>query len=156
MTSDELWRQVGAQLREVRLRKGYETPAEFYARFREPAAGTIATIEAGHAATLSPVETYCRVLGVSLPVVLRRALGDGPALDADALRIAEAYQVSRNTELRGALWALAMVLEQEPRLPPPSPSPSPAAPLDGQGAGRDSSGSARIGRAPRRRGQKRT
>jgi hypothetical protein len=125
VTSEDLWRAVGAQLRDIRVRKGFATPAEFYGRFREPAANTITTIEAGKTATLAPVETYCRVLGVSLPDVLRQALGK-ESLAADAVRVARAYQHCPNEGLRHAAWALALVMEREPAPTTPVPPPSDA------------------------------
>lgn len=151
MTSEQLWRAVGAQLRDIRLRKGFATPAEFYGRFREPAANTITAIESGNAATLSPVETYCRVLGVFFPDVLRQVLGKDQ-LGADAVRVAHAYQACRNEALRQAAWALALVLEREGDQPPQIPGlpPSDGAPRDAPGSGSGTGGPAQKPRAPRR------
>ena len=113
VTNDELWQAVGAHLRSIRLRQGFEKPYHLYQERREPAVNTITAIEDGHAATVDAIQTYCRVLGVQLPDVLRQVLGGPAALGADAVAVGRAFETTTNADLRTTLREVAKVAAQQ-------------------------------------------
>ena len=147
MTSAELWQAVGEQLRGIRLRQGYAKPYTLYQAHRSvaPAIGTIDAIEQGQSVTTESLDAYCAVLHVSLPDVLQQALGPAVGLDADALMVARAYQLTAHADLRGALRKLAEVALPPGAAPVPSTAGSGGPP---QAAG-DTKRSARTHRARR-------
>lgn len=116
VASSEVWIDVGAQLRAIRERAGYASPYELYRACGKPAQRTIEEIEAGKVKTLKTIDDYCEVLRVELPDVLRAVLAPVAPVDADALRIARAYQDAghspRASTLRGAMQEMAGLLEQ--------------------------------------------
>ena len=131
VTTETFWKQVGLELERIRLRQDYPSTYALYTRHRDkaPAYNTLNDIEAGRPGYVDSINSYAAVLGVKLVDVFRHILGDGPAeLDADAVRVALAFQNCANPTLRAGLLAMAEVLERA-GTSAPVPQPPPAAPI---------------------------
>lgn len=74
MTSDDMWRVVGRELREVRERQPGETTVAFFAHRAGVDVNTIKAIERGNPGTRTKLEAYAGALGLSIVDVLSATL----------------------------------------------------------------------------------
>lgn len=122
----ELWRAVGRQLAEIRLRNRYDSTLGFATEVHgAPAKNTIDKIERGDPGTLDTLEDYCKALGTSLVSVLKAVLDeaeDGPTLSADSLWVARMYQEGPDADLRAGMLGSA---KAQSRLLAAAPAASP-------------------------------
>lgn len=108
----ELWRAVGRQLAEIRLRNRYDSTLGFATDVHgAPAKNTIDKIERGDPGTLDTLEEYCKALGTNLVSVLRavldESLDEGATLSADSLWVARMYQEGPDADLRAGMLGAA-------------------------------------------------
>jgi hypothetical protein len=120
MGSDSgLWGDVGAQLTDIRGRRGYATTGDAFKACQKPSQKTMEEIEAGRIKTLKTLDDYCEVLGTNTIDVIRQVLAPAAPLDADAVRVALAYQAKsdnpRVTALQPAMWEMALTVEERLR-----------------------------------------
>lgn len=126
MTSPELWRAVGRELRDVRERQGKKW--NHIARETRPRldAKTQQDIERGAPGTLDTLERYAQALGLSIVDVLSgvlKAAEQRPTPEAAAvLRCFEQLDVENR---RLVLWTAQRLLEQQPE-PDGATGPRPA------------------------------
>jgi transcriptional regulator with XRE-family HTH domain len=127
MAGSGLWADVGAQLAEIRARRGYKDTNAVFKACGKPAHKTMLELEKGRVKTLSTLDEYCEVLGTSTADVLRAVLAPQAALDADAIRVAWLYQVKsvqlRVRDLQRAMRLHADLIEEALRLEPPGREP---------------------------------
>jgi hypothetical protein len=158
MQAVDFWKSVGLELERIRLRQGYPSTYALYTRHRDtkpeaPSYNTLNDIEAGRPGYVDSVVAYCDVLGVSMTDLFRHTLGAGPALDADGVRIALAFQDDRtDPALRAGMMAMVRLLEQQATAAARAPLPAPAAapPAATAGTPRQSPGRAKGARGPSR------
>jgi hypothetical protein len=133
MEAVDFWKAIGLELERIRLRQGYPSTYALYTRHRDtkpeaPSYNTLNDIEAGRPGYVDSVVAYCAVLGVSMTDLFRHALGNGPTLDADGVRIALAFQDDRtDPALRAGMMAMVRLLEQQASAAGRAPLPAPAA-----------------------------
>jgi hypothetical protein len=127
----ELWRAVGQQLADIRLRNRYDSTLAFATDVHgAPAKNTIDKIERGDPGTLDTLEEYCKALGTNLVSVLRAVLDEaenGPTLSADSLWVARMYQEGPDEDLRAGMLGAA---KAQSRLLAATPAASPGEQLE--------------------------
>lgn len=127
MTSDDLWRVVGRELREARERQpGNLSILAHAADAAEIDVNTAKAIERGKPATISKLEDYAGSLGLSIVDVLSAVLQASeqhPTPEASALLRFFEYLDVENRRL--VLWTAQRLFEQQSLLPAPAPAATP-------------------------------